>query len=53
MVQLVAFVNIYESISDKYIEDRIVSDVIEMPLDDKPNRIIRVDCHQLLHPRKP
>lgn len=52
VVQLVAFVNLYEVISDRYVEDRIVSDVIEMPLDGTPNRILRIDSQKLLHPRK-
>ncbi len=52
VIQLVAFVNIYASMSDSYIEDRVVSDVINMPLDDTPNRIIRIDSQRLLHPHK-
>lgn len=52
VIQLVAFVNIYQMMSDSYYEARVVSDVIDMPLDESPNRIMRIDCQRLLHPQK-
>lgn len=52
LIQLVAFVHIYQPMTDSYIEDRIVSNVIDMPLDDSPNRIIGIDGHKLLHPNR-
>lgn len=52
VIQLVAFVNIYQMMNDSYYEARVVSDVIDMPLDESPNRIMRIDCQRLLHPQK-
>ena len=52
IVQLVAFVNIYQPMPDTYLEDRVVSNVIDMPLDDAPNKIMRIDIGRLLHPRR-
>lgn len=52
IIQLVAFVNIYQMMNDSYYEARVVSDVIDMPLDESPNRIMRIDCQRLLHPQK-
>lgn len=52
IIQLVAFVNIFQPMSDSYFEARVVSDVIDMPLDDSPNRIMRIDCQRLLYPQK-
>ena len=52
VIQLVAFVNIYQMMNDSYYEARVVSDVIDMPLDESPNRTMRIDCQRLLHPQK-
>ncbi len=52
IIQLVAFVNIYQTMNDSYHEARVVSNVIDMPLDDSPNRIMRIDCQRLLYPPK-
>lgn len=52
VIQLVAFVNIYQTMNDNYYEGRVVSNAIEIPLDDTPNRIMRIDCQRLLHPSK-
>ena len=50
VVQLVAFVNIYQAMSNSYFTSRVVSNVIDMPLDETPNRIMRIDCQRLLYP---
>ncbi|MBR6749069.1 MAG: hypothetical protein IKM10_01030 [Bacteroidaceae bacterium] len=53
VIQLVAFVNIYQTMVDNYYEARVVSNVIEIPLlDEAPNRIVRIDCQKLLYPPK-
>ena len=52
VVQLVAFVNIYQAMSNSYFTSRVVSNVIDMPLDETPNRIMRIDCQRLLYPNK-
>lgn len=52
IIQLVAFVNIYQPMKESYYEARVESNVIDMPLDDSPNRIMRIDCQRLLHPVK-
>lgn len=52
IIQLVSFVNIYQQMSDSYYEARVVSNVIDMPLDDSPNRVMRIDCQRLLYPQK-
>ncbi len=54
VIQLVAFVNIYQTMVDNYYEARVVSNVIEIPLlDEAPNRIVRIDCQKLLYlPKK-
>lgn len=52
MIQLVAFVNIYQTMKDDYYEARVVSDVIDMPLNGDAKRIIRIDTQRLLYPNK-
>ena len=52
VVQLVAFVNIYQAMSNSYFTSRVVSNVIDKPLDETPNRIMRIDCQRLLYPNK-
>lgn len=52
VIQLVSFVNIYKTMNDDYYSARVVSNVIEISLDDAPNRVVRIDCQRLLHPQK-
>ena len=52
IIQLVAFVNIFQPMNNSYYTARVVSNVIDMPLDETPNRIMRLDCQRLLHPNK-
>ena len=52
VIQLITFVNIFQPMKDNYYEARVVSDVIDMPLDGEAKRIIRIDTQRLLHPAK-
>lgn len=52
IIQLVAFVNIYQPMIDNYFEARVVSNVIDVPLDGAPTRILRIDSQRLLYPPK-
>ncbi len=52
VIQLVAFVNIYQTMKDNYYEARVVSNVIDMPLDGTAKRIMRIDTQRLLYPPK-
>lgn len=52
VIQLVAFANVYQAMVDTYYEARVVSNVIEIPLQEGNNRIIRIDCQRLLYPPK-
>ena len=52
VIQLVAFVNVYQTMNDSYYEARVVSNVIDAPLYGTPNRIIRIDCQRLMYPNK-
>ncbi len=52
VIQLVAFVNLYQTMKDNYYEVRVVSNVIDMPLDGTAKRIMRIDTQRLLYPPK-
>lgn len=52
VIQLVAFANVYQTMSDSYYQARVVSNVIEIPLQEGNNRIIRIDCQRLMYPPK-